>query len=63
MLWTVQVNRRIQRQIAALPLRVQQSLVALWRGIAAAGCAHPYRRPGCKGNLYWEVLLLYTLRW
>ena len=37
MLWTVEVHRRIQRQIAALPLRVQQSLVALLRDIEAAG--------------------------
>ena len=37
MLWTVEVNRRIQRQIAALPLRVQQRLVALLRDIEAAG--------------------------
>ena len=37
MLWTVEVNRRIQRRIAALPLRVQQSLVALLRDIETAG--------------------------
>jgi hypothetical protein len=37
MLWTVEVHRRIQRQIAALPLRVQQSLVALLRDIEVAG--------------------------
>jgi hypothetical protein len=41
MLWTVEVHRRIQRQIAALPLRVQQSLVALLRDIEAEG---PVRR-------------------
>jgi hypothetical protein len=37
MLWSVEVHRRIQRQIAALPLRDQQSLVALLRDIEAAG--------------------------
>jgi hypothetical protein len=37
MSWTVEVNRRMQRQIVALPLRVQQSLVALLRDIETAG--------------------------
>ena len=35
MAWTVEVNRRIR--IAALPLRVQQSLVALIRDIEVRG--------------------------
>jgi hypothetical protein len=35
MVWTVEVNRRIQ--ITALPLRVQQSLVALLREIELQG--------------------------
>jgi hypothetical protein len=35
--WTVEVHRRVQRQIAALPVRVQQSLVALLRDIEATG--------------------------
>jgi hypothetical protein len=37
MAWTVEVSRRVQRQIAELPLRVQQSLVALIRDIEAQG--------------------------
>ena len=37
MAWTVEVHRRVQRQIAALPVRVQQSLVALVRDIEATG--------------------------
>ena len=35
--WTVEVHRRVQRQVAALPLRVQRSLVALIREIEARG--------------------------
>jgi hypothetical protein len=35
--WTVEVHRRVQHQIATLPLRVQQSLVALIRAIEAGG--------------------------
>ena len=37
MAWTVEVHRRVQRQIAALPVRVQQSLVALVRDIETTG--------------------------
>jgi hypothetical protein len=35
--WTVEVHRRVQRQVATLPLRVQQSLVALIRAIEVGG--------------------------
>src|SRR5262252_11147608 len=37
MAWTVEVHRRVQRQIAALPVRVQRSLVTLLREIATTG--------------------------
>lgn len=35
--WTVEISHRLQRQIAKLPRRVQQSLVALIRDIEAGG--------------------------
>lgn len=37
MAWTVEIHRRVERQLSRLPKRVQQSLYALVRDIEAQG--------------------------